>query len=122
MIAMRSGDVPLRTKDGGATWHPLTSLKANAAVPISWFGAAYSWSGKTLAIAGKSGAPSAAHPHASYLWISKDDGDTWTDESGDNVAVMGMNIGQWFEDTPGQATLYMQSSGQGIVSKTFDEA
>ena len=41
----------------------------------------YSWSGKTLAISFNTG----------YItvWVSSDDGDTWTDESGDYTALTG---------------------------------
>ena len=47
--------------------------------------------------------------------ISKDDGDTWVDETGDFTAMSG-GIAQWYENT-----LYVSSMGQGISSKTFAE-
>ena len=51
MFMMRSGQVPLRTKDGGATWTPLTS-----AAPLFKYGATFdldiSWSGKTIVMHG----------------------------------------------------------------------
>ena len=50
------------------------------------------------------------------VWVSKDDGDSWVDESGDYTADNG-GIAQWDDNT-----LYVSSMGQGIVAKTFDEA
>ena len=104
MIVVRNGDVPLRTKDGGASWHPMISLVNVARYGLSM---AYSWSGKTLAISGVAG--------RLFVWISRDDGDTWVDESGDYTSMSG-GIAQWYENT-----LYISSLGQGISSKTFEE-
>ena len=64
---------------------------------------------------GGGGQPSAAHPHSAFVWASKDDGDTWTDESGDNLVTMGVSNGQWFQDT-----LYLNSGGQGIMRKKME--
>lgn len=111
MIAMRSGAVPLRTKDGGNTWHELESCSI-----ISTFsmGALYSWSGKTLALLGHGGSQSPSHPHAGFVWRSTDDGDTWTDETGDLV-TMAVGAAQWYEEK-----LYLNTMGQGILYKTFE--
>ena len=46
MLVMRNGAVPLRTKDGGASWTPLSGSIENLARYSPE--AAYSWSGKTL--------------------------------------------------------------------------
>merc|ERR1712025_1260133 len=110
MLVLRNGDVPLRTKDGGETWQPLTSL----ALVATWsIGAAWSWSGETLAIAGSGGSQNMSwHPHAGYVWMSKDDGDTWTDETDDMFTG---GISQWYE-----GDLYMGSSGNGIFMKTLE--
>ena len=64
-------------------------------------------SGKTLALSAVIG--------TTVVWVSKDDGDTWVDESGDYTADNG-GIAQWYENT-----LYVSSMGQGISSKTFAE-
>ena len=104
MIVVRNGDVPMRTKDGGASWEPLKSL---ANVARYGLGMAYSWSGKTLAISGVAG--------RFFAWVSRDDGDTWVDETGDYSSMSG-GIAQWYENT-----LYVCSLGQGISSKTFEE-
>ena len=84
MIVTRAGDVPLRTTDGGATWKPMQSC---AAVATLNKGLVWSWSGKTLVMIGSGGTQSAAHPHAPFVWMSKDDGDSWTDETGDLVTM-----------------------------------
>ena len=49
------------------------------------------------------------------VWVSKNDGDTWLDESGDYTALSG-GIAQWYG-----RTLYICSLGQGISAKVFDE-
>jgi len=104
MIMMRNGAVPLRTKDGGKTWNPLNSVIDIAShSPI----AAYSWSGKTLAL-------STVVNHT-LVWVSTDDGDTWVDESGDYTALTG-GVAQWYDNQ-----LFICSLGQGISSKTFKE-
>ena len=104
MVVMRNGQVPLRTKDGGATWHPLDSVAPIASRSPH---AAYSWSGKTLAIS--------CTTNTMVVWVSRDDGDTWVDESGDYTSDNG-GIAQWYENT-----LYVSSMGQGISAKTFKE-
>jgi len=50
-----------------------------------------------------------------YVWRSTDDGDTWTDETGDNLVAMGPGIDQWYEDE-----LFLSTAGQGILSKKFE--
>jgi hypothetical protein len=104
MIALRSNNVPLRTKDGGKTWSPMYSLVALANYN---FGMEYSWSGKTLALSTIVG--------RSLIWVSTDDGDTWVDESGDYTALSG-GIAQWYDNK-----LFLSSMGQGIVAKVFIE-
>ena len=51
MFMMRSGQVPLRTQDGGSTWKPLTSTAALFKGGAT-FSASLSWSGKTLVVHG----------------------------------------------------------------------
>ena len=105
LLVLRGGSAPLRTTDGGASWAPLTSVAALAGHSLK---AAWSWSGKTLAIS--------TVIATTVVWVSKDDGDSWVDESGDYTADNG-GIAQWYDNT-----LYVSSMGQGIVAKTFDEA
>ena len=104
MIVTRSGDVPLRTRDGGKTWAPMYSLTA---VANHGFDMEYSWSGKTLAISTVAG--------RTLVWVSTDDGDSWVDESGDYTALSG-GIAQWYDNK-----LFVSSMGQGIAAKVFNE-
>ena len=112
MIVLRANELPLRTKDGGVSWHPLTSCAA--IVPfihdVQW-----SWTGKTLALFGNGGTQSTSHPHTAYVWRSKDDGNTWTDETAD-IVTNGAGISQWYEDT-----LFLSSAGGGLLSKVFED-
>ena len=102
MIVNRNDDVPLRTKDGGATWAPFCeSCKLVAKVHrppppgnihhpayvtylTRWgwcvcsmtkgyhHGMSYSWTAKTLIMMGAGGTQTADHPHAPFVWVSKD--------------------------------------------------
>jgi hypothetical protein len=74
--------VPLRSVDGGATWTTMGSC-----APVATFAhtLVYSWSGETLVMMGSGGSQTTDHPHAAFLWVSKDDGETWSDETGDIV-------------------------------------
>ena len=56
MLVLRSGDVALRTQDGGKSWSALTSM---AAIANASHMADYSWTGKTLVLHG-------ADQHAPY--------------------------------------------------------
>ena len=112
MIVSRSEDVPLRTTDGGMTWLPMPSC-----APVATFGhgLVWSWSGKTLVMMGSGGSRSTAdHPHAPFVWVSKDDGDSWTDETGDLV-TMAPGAANWYE-----GDFYINSMGQGIQVKSFE--
>jgi len=115
MILLRSGnDVPLRTKDGGASWQPLTSAARISTSGYSRSGS-YSWSGNTLELHGRDlGAPLRGM-YGGFVWKSSDDGDTWVDESGD-LQTMGINAGQWYGKD-----FYLTTSGEGILAKrNFD--
>jgi len=111
LIALRSGDVPVRTTDGGATWQPMASLAAVAKAVRQFV---WSWTGKTLIMVGNGGEQSAAHPHSMYIWRSTDDGDSWTDETADLV-TSNAGMSQWYE-----GTVFLGSSGQGILSKQME--
>ena len=84
MIVSRSGQVPLRTADGGLNWEPMDSCAAVATFRQELI---YSWSGTTLIMMGAGGSQTVDHPHAAFVWMSKDDGETWTDETGDVVTM-----------------------------------
>ena len=96
--------------DGGATWQPLASCAEVASYSHRMF---YSWTGKTLVFYGDGG--DVSHRHAGFFWVSRDDGDTWGDETGDDLVTMGSLDGQWFE-----GKFYMNTAGQGILAKTLE--
>lgn len=112
-IVTRSNDVPLRTKDGGATWTPMTGQVE--LVAKMHHGMIYSWTTKTLIIMGAGGTQSTDHPHAAFVWMSKDDGETWTDETSDMLVTMGPGASNWYEND-----FYINSMGQGIMVKTLE--
>ena len=111
MIATRTGNVPLKTVDGGKNWTPMPSCAA-----VSSFGhdMIYSWSRKTLIMMGSGGTQTKDHWHAPFVWVSKDDGETWTDETGDLV-TMGPGAANWYE-----GDFYINSMGQGIQVKRLE--
>ena len=109
MIMLRSGDVPLRTSNGGKTWKKLGSA-AKVSTTYSQ-SAVYSWSGKTLMMHGKDQSAPSRGEYAAFVWKSTDDGDTWTDETGD-IITMAPNQGVWYEDD-----FFLTSSGEGIMVK-----
>ena len=111
MIVTRNNDVPLRTKDGGATWTPMESCRLVANFRQ---GMGYSWTGETLILMGAGGAPTADHPHAPFVWVSKDDGETWVDETG-GLVTMGPGEANWYE-----GDFYINSMGEGIMVKTLE--
>jgi hypothetical protein len=110
MVMLRTGDVPLRTNDGGKSWLPLTSAATISTGGYSRAGS-YSWSGKTLVIHGSDNGAPGRGEYAGYVWSSKDDGDTWTDETADMI-TMAVGAGQWFRND-----FYLTTSGQGILVK-----
>ena len=112
-IVNRNNDVPLRTKDAGATWTPMTGQVELVAKMNH--GMIYSWTTKTLIMMGAGGTQSADHPHAAFVWMSKDDGETWTDETSDMLVTMGPGAANWYEDD-----FYINSMGQGIMVKTLE--
>jgi len=114
MILLRGNDVPLRTKDGGSSWHPLQNC-ANISTPGYTRSGEYSWTGRTLVIHGRDNSAPSRGQRASFVWKTVDDGDTWSDETGDLV-TMAVNAGQWFG-----SDFYLTTSGEGIlVKRNFD--
>jgi len=112
MILIRDGAVPLRTKDAGKTWQPLTGaarLFAAGAHPI--VSGSYSWSGRTLELHGKDLAAPARGEYAGFVWRSSDDGETFTDET-DGIVTMAVNQGVWHGED-----FYLTTSGEGILAK-----
>ncbi len=88
----------------------MAKLFAPPAHPI--VSGSYSWSGKTLVLHGKDmGAPNRGE-YAGFVWRTKDDGDTFVDETGDLV-TMAVNQGSWFGED-----FYLTTSGEGILRKS----
>ena len=115
MFMIRNGKVPLRTTDAGKTWHELTSatpLFAHGAT----FDASLSWSGKTLVIHGVDTSAIARQQYGTAVWRSSDDGDTWTDETGDLVTIS-PGPGVWY-----YTDFYFVTRGEGVTVKRNFEA
>jgi len=112
MIVMRVGKVPLKTVDGGSTWKPMTSLAplypANAG---QQFEGDFSWTGKTLVVHGFDPSAITRQEFGTVVWKSVDDGETWTDETGD-LATIGMGHGRWYD-----SDFYLVTRGEGIIVK-----
>ena len=51
MIMLRGNDVPLRTRDGGNTWTPLSNFP-NVSMGSYTRKGSYSWSGRTFVVHG----------------------------------------------------------------------
>jgi len=114
MFVGRVNDVPLRTKDGGATWKAMDSPQLKLVSNMN-HGMIYSWTAKTLIMMGSGGTQSEDHPHAAFVWMSKDDGETWTDETSEMLVTMGPGAANWYD-----RDFYINSMGQGIMVKTLE--
>jgi hypothetical protein len=115
MFMLRNGKVPLRTADGGATWTELT-----AAAPLFQYGASFdgslSWSGKTLVLLGFDGSAIGRGARGTSVWKTSNDGDDWTDETGD-VVTNSPGPGVWYEND-----FYFVTRGEGVmVKRAFEQ-
>merc|ERR1740117_1717000 len=110
MFMLRAGAVPLRTKDSGKTWTELAS-----AAPLFAHGAALdgslSWTGKTLVLHGNDMSAISRGEYGTVVWKSSDDGESWTDETGDLVTIS-PGPGVWYE-----TDFYFVTRGEGITVK-----
>jgi hypothetical protein len=117
MFMLRGGAVPLRTKDSGASWQELSSLSKT---PLFQYGAtmdgSLSWSGNTFVLSGNDGGAIARKQYGTFVWKSTDDGDTWTDETGDLVTIS-PGAGVWYEKD-----FYFVTRGEGLTLKRNFEA
>ena len=114
MFMLRSGAVPLRTRDGGASWHELA-----ACAPLFKHGAtlegSLSWSGGTLVLSGADLSAVGRGEYATAVWKSTNDGDDWTDETGDLVTIS-PGPAVWYEKD-----FYFVTRGEGVtVKRNFD--
>jgi hypothetical protein len=113
MFMLRKNDVPLKTIDSGSTWSPLDNTPAkltqfqtpDAAHPLG----ALSWSGKTLVVSGVDQSAIGRQERSSAVFKSTDDGESWTDETGDIITVS-MGHGCWYEKD-----YYLVTGGEGII-------
>jgi photosystem II stability/assembly factor-like uncharacterized protein len=115
MFMLRIGAVPLRTKDGGKSWEELS-----AASPLFKGGAtmdgSLSWTGNTLVLMGNDPSAIGRKEYGTYVLKSSDDGDHWTDETGDLVTIS-PGPGAWFEKD-----FYFVTRGEGLtVKRNFEE-
>merc|ERR1712146_22709 len=115
MFMLRNGQIPLRTKNGGEQWEELTSSAALFKYGATMDGS-LSWSGKTLVLHGVDLSAISRHQYGTAVWKSSDDGDTWTDETGDLVTIS-PGPGVWFEKD-----FYFVTRGEGITVKRSFEA
>jgi len=117
MFMLRGGAVPLRTKDSGASWQELSSLSKT---PLFQYGAtmdgSLSWSGNTFVLSGNDGGAIARKQYGTFVWKSTDDGDNWTDETGDLVTIS-PGAGVWYEND-----FYFVTRGEGLTVKRNFEA
>eukprot|EP00947_MAST-08B_sp_MAST-8B-sp1_P001533 g1533.t1 len=115
MFMLRGGAVPLRTTDGGKSWQELS-----AAAPLFKYGAtldgSLSWTGKTLVLTGNDPSAIGRKEYGTYVWKSGDDGNTFTDETGDLVTIS-PGSGVWFEND-----FYFVTRGEGLTVKRNFEA
>lgn len=115
MFMLRQGDVPLRTKDGGATWQALTGAAALFKYTPT-LDCSMSWSGETIVLHGNDPSAIERGEYGTVVAKSSDDGDSWTDETGDLVTTS-PGVGVWFEKD-----FYLASAGEGVTVKRNLEA
>jgi len=115
MFLSRGGSLPLRTTDGGHTWTELAS-----AAPLFKYGASYqvtpSWSGKTLVFHGNDLGAISRGAFGTKVWKSTNNGDDWSDETGDIVTIS-LGHAVWYEKD-----FYIISAGEGVMVKRNFEA
>mmetsp|Transcript_23684 Transcript_23684/g.50181 ORF Transcript_23684/g.50181 Transcript_23684/m.50181 type:complete len:351 (+) Transcript_23684:3-1055(+) len=110
MFLLREGAVPLRTIDGGDSWHELSSCS-----PLFKYGAtmdgSLSWSGNTLVLHGVDLSAVGREEYGTSVWKSTNDGDDWIDETGDLVTIS-PGPGVWYEQD-----FYLVTRGEGVTVK-----
>jgi hypothetical protein len=108
MLVVVKGGPAMRTTDSGTTWNSVTDGAVNQATTLSYKAmAAYSFSGKTIALAASVTVPGQTAPH---VFKSQDDGATWAEEAGGNLVTLQLNSVAW-----NGGDLILGTSGQGIV-------
>jgi hypothetical protein len=75
-----------------------------------------SWSGKTLVLHGNDRGAIGRGEYGTYVWKSTNDGNDWTDETGD-LATISVGSGVWYEKD-----FYFVTQGEGVLKKKDFEA
>jgi len=115
MFLLRSGAVPLRTADGGKSWQELAACAALFKYGATMDGS-LSWSGNTLVLHGVDLSAISRGEYGTAVWKSTNDGDDWTDETGDLVTIS-PGPGVWYEKD-----FYLVTRGEGLTVKRNFEA
>ena len=95
-----------------AATHDLAPLFAHGAT----MDGSLSWSGKTLVLTGADLSAIGRGEYATAVWKSTNDGDDWTDETGDLVTIS-PGPGVWYEQD-----FYFVTRGEGVTVKRNFEA
>jgi len=115
MFMIRGREVPLRTNDAGATWQALSACEELFKYGATFQGS-LSWSGNTLVLSGTDLGAVSRGEYGTKVWKSVNDGDDWTDETGDLVTIS-TGPGVWFEKD-----FYFVTQGEGVTVKRNFEA
>jgi len=118
MFMLVSNAPVLRTKDGGKTWTNLTNSAADArGISFLTPTGSLSWTGDTLVVHGNDRTAIGRNAYGTGVFKSTDDGEKWTDETGDLVTIS-PNNGVWYD-----TDFYLVSAGEGIaVKRDFEKA
>jgi hypothetical protein len=107
LLVVNKGTV-MRTFNGGDSWSGVTDSAVNKATALAYHPmAAYSFSGKTVALVAAVTVPGQTAPH---VFKSKDDGMSWTEEANSDLRTLQINSMSW-----NGGDLILGTSGQGIV-------
>ena len=117
MFMLRSGDVPLRTQDGGSSWNELNgATMAQLYKYKATFDGVLSWTGNTLVVHGVDLGAIGRGEYGTAVWKSTDDGETWSDETGDLVTIS-PGPGVWYDKD-----FYFVTRGEGVcVKRDFEK-
>jgi hypothetical protein len=115
LFLLRSGAVPLRTTDGGASWEELSKCAPLFQHGVTLDGS-LSWSGDTLVLHGVDLSAVGRGEYGTSVWKSSNDGADWVDETGDLVTIS-PGPGVWYEKD-----FYFVTRGEGVTVKRNFEA
>jgi hypothetical protein len=117
MFMLRMGAVPLKTTNGGSSWAELSSPQLKTLFSHGGtFDGSLSWTGKTLVLHGCDLSAIGRQEYGTIVWKSVDDGESFTDETGDLVTIS-PGPGVWYEKD-----FYFVTRGEGVTVKRNFEA